>query len=88
VTIEVHLFATLARYLPPGSDGGRVLLEVPDDATIDDVAGLLGIPAALTRIALVNGREAAPQVRLNPADVVTLFPPLAGGAAPRHPARR
>ena len=84
MTIEVHLFATLARYLPSGSDGGRAVLEVPDGATVDDVARLLGIPDAMARIALVNGREPAPRVRLASSDVVTLFPPLAGGA-PRPP---
>jgi molybdopterin converting factor small subunit len=82
VTIEVHLFATLTRYLPPGCDGGRAFLDVHDEATIDDVAHLLGIPETLARIALVNGREASPRERLGPSDVVTLFPPLAGGVVP------
>ena len=87
MTIEVHLFATLVRYLPPGSDGARGVLEVPDGATVDDAVRLLGIPDALARVALVNGREPAPRARLAPADVLTLFPPLAGGARrpPRSP---
>lgn len=80
MTIEVHLFATLVRYLPSGTDGARALLDVPDGATVDDVARQLGIPDALARVALVNGREPAPEARLAPADVLTLFPPLAGGA--------
>ena len=84
MTIEVHLFATLARYLPSGSDGGRAVLDVPDSATVDDVVRLLGIPDAVARVALVNGREPPPGARLAPSDVVTLFPPLAGGA-PRPP---
>ena len=88
MTIEVHLFATFARYLPPGSEGGYVVLDVPDDATVDHVVAVLGIPGALGRVALINGREAAPQDRLAPADVVTLFPPLAGGATSWCPARR
>ena len=82
MTIEVHLFATLAQYLPPSSDGGRVVLDVPDGATVDDVARLLGIPGAMARLALVNGREVDPQERLTALDVLTLFPPLAGGAPP------
>ena len=82
MTIEVHLFATLAQYLPPSSDGGRVVLDVPDGATVDDVARLLGIPDAMARLALVNGREVDPQERLTALDVLTLFPPLAGGAPP------
>ena len=82
MTIEVHLFATLAQYLPPSSDGGRVVLDVPDGATVDDVARLLGIPDAMARLALVNGREVDPQEPLTALDVLTLFPPLAGGAPP------
>ena len=87
MTIEVHLFATLIHYLPPGSDSGRARLEVPDGATVDDVARLLGIPDTLARLALVNGREADPRERLTPSDVLTLFPPLAGGGwpGPRDP---
>ena len=88
MTIEVQLFATLARYLPPGCDGGRARLEVPPGVTVSDVARLLGIPEDLARVGLVNGREAAPEERLAPADVLTLFPPLAGGGRPGFPPRR
>jgi molybdopterin synthase sulfur carrier subunit len=81
VTVRVHLFATLAAYLPPGSpDRGSATVEVPDGATVDQLVGALGIPADLPRIALVNGREAEPTRRLEPGDEVALFPPLAGGA--------
>jgi molybdopterin synthase sulfur carrier subunit len=82
VTVDVHLFATLARFLPPGNDGSTTL-EVPDEATVDDVARALGIPEGMSRVALINGREAAPDDALSPGDVLTLFPPLAGGRPPR-----
>ena len=88
MTIEVHLFATLVRYLPPGTDGARAVLDVPDGSTVHDVARLLGIPDTLARLALVNGREADPGERLTATDVLTLFPPLAGGATPRLRAGR
>lgn len=80
MTVDVHLFATLARFLPPGHDGSTTL-EVPDNATVEDVARALGIPEAMSRIALINGREADSQDPLSPGDVLTLFPPLAGGGA-------
>jgi len=80
VKIEVRLFATLAEFLPPdGRATGNAVLEVPDGSTVADVVSRLGIPPALSRIALVNGEDASPERRLAARDVVTLFPPLAGG---------
>ncbi len=77
--IEVKLFATLASYLPSGSDEGTAMVEVPTGSTVNDVAAHLGIPSGLQRIALVNGHDADPDRRLKAGDIVTLFPPLAGG---------
>jgi len=74
--IAVRGFATLRRYtahLPP--DG---LMEVPEEATIEDVFNLLGVPAA-KKIVLVNGRSKAPDARLEPGDQLVFFPPMAGG---------
>ena len=79
--MEVRLFATLERFLPPGSRDGVALLDVPDGSTASDVARRLGIPAGLERVLLVNGREAAPDRTLAPGDVLDLYPPLAGGAS-------
>lgn len=81
MTVQVQLFATLAAYLPPASaDHGTASVEVPEGATVGDLAARLGIPADLPRLALVNGREVEPTHRLAPGDEVTLYPPLAGGA--------
>ena len=77
--IEVRLFATFGSYLPPGSGGGTAMIEVPQGSTVDDVATHLGIPSDLARIILINGQDADHTRRLNPGDIVTLFPPLAGG---------
>ena len=79
--VGVRLFATLARYLPQDAQGGSADLEVAEDSTVGDVAASLGIPSDLPRIALVNGGDAADDHRLRPGDVLTLFPPLAGGIA-------
>ena len=76
--IEVRLFATLTAFLPPLSQGATTL-DVPPGSTIHDVIQRLGIPAELERVSLVNGVDATPERRLSPGDVVTLFPPLAGG---------
>jgi hypothetical protein len=79
VRVEVHLFATLERFLPPGSRDGIAILEVPEGSTASDVVIRLGIPGGLDRVLLVNGREATPERRLAPGDVLDLYPPLAGG---------
>lgn len=79
--VEVRLFATLARYLPDDNEGGATSLDVTEGSTVADVASVLGIPADLSRIVLVNDRDADEGRRLASGDVVTLFPPLAGGAA-------
>ena len=48
---------------------------------MDEVVRSLGIPAEMTRIVLVNGRDAEPGQRLAPGDTVAIFPPLMGGRA-------
>jgi sulfur carrier protein ThiS len=78
--VEVEAFATLARFLPPPASGGRAGLDVPDDSTVADLTRRLGIPPETALLALVNGRDARPEDRLSGDDVVTLFPPLVGGA--------
>jgi sulfur-carrier protein len=80
VRVEVQLFATLASFLPPLSREGAVMLDVPAGSTVHDVLQRLGIPADLERVALVNGGEATSERALSAGDVVTVFPPLAGGS--------
>jgi molybdopterin converting factor small subunit len=79
VRVEVRLFANLADYLPGAGRGRGVTLELPDGATVDDLAARVGIPGELPRLSLVNGREAAPEAALRAGDVVSLLPPLVGG---------
>lgn len=77
--VEVRLFATFAVYLPPASVAGTAVVEISEGGTVAELAARLGIPAALPRITLVNGDDAGPDRQLASGDVVTLFPPLAGG---------
>jgi sulfur-carrier protein len=78
--VEVRLFATLALFLPPGAREGTASLEVPETCTVRDVVHHLGIPPDLERVTLVNGGNATPERPLRPGDIVTVFPPLAGGS--------
>jgi molybdopterin synthase sulfur carrier subunit len=79
VRVEVRLFATLTAFLPPDSREGAAQLDVPDGSTVGDVIRRLGIPADLERVALVNGGGDVADRALRSGDVVTVFPPLAGG---------
>jgi molybdopterin converting factor small subunit len=81
VRVELQLHATLAPFLPPTARDGAAILELNDGATVADVVGRLGIPAALSRIVLVNGHDVEDTAGLRDGDVVDIFPPLAGGAA-------
>ena len=77
--VEVTLFATLADFLPAGTEGDHAVIDVQDGSTIADLVRALGIPDTFPWIALVNGEESDATRRLVARDAVTLFPPLAGG---------
>ena len=77
--IEVRLFATLATYLPDESDGRSATLEIPDGGMVGDVVRSLGIPEDTPFITMINGRDATLDQPLADGNVLSLFPPLAGG---------
>jgi molybdopterin converting factor small subunit len=84
VHVQVRLFASLRERLPAASRGrGRVALG--EGATLLDLLELLAIPPAQAQMVLVNGEQAPRSEaaragwRLEPGDVVSIFPPLAGG---------
>jgi molybdopterin converting factor small subunit len=79
VRVEVHLTATLRAYLPAGTSGDHVLLDLPSGTTVGQVVHSLRIPNDLERLTVVNGLDAAPDQALSEGDVLSLFPPLAGG---------
>lgn len=77
--VEVHLTATLRAYLPGGGRGDSVVLDLPEGTTVDQAVRVLRIPPQMERLTVVNGRDAAPGQTLAEGDVLSLFPPLAGG---------
>jgi molybdopterin converting factor small subunit len=79
--IEIALYATLSKYLPPGAQNRKAIIEVRDGATVRDVMNQLGIPAELPNILLVNGRQSADSAVLKDGEILSIFPPLAGGSA-------
>jgi molybdopterin converting factor small subunit len=78
--VQVKLFATLRKYMPPGSAGDTLTVEVPDDATVADLVAALGIPSDHARMAVAGGEQLDLAARLPSGLEINLFPPLAGGA--------
>ncbi len=79
--IELRLFATLRRYLPPGSEKGKVLLDLQEGLTVEGLIQKLGIPPGMAELTVVNGQalQQGLQKVLRDGDVVSIFPPIAGG---------
>ncbi len=77
--IQVKLFANFREYLPPGSEGYGCILEMEEGATIGQVLQKLNIPDSIPMIALVNGLHRSNADALQTGDVLSIFPPVAGG---------
>lgn len=78
--VRIRLFATLAAYLPAGAAGDGVTIEVPGGTTVGQVIRSLAVPDSLEFLSVVNGQDASSDQSLLDGDVLTLFPPLAGGS--------
>jgi sulfur-carrier protein len=81
VTVSVKLFATLKRYLPPGSVGGMTLT-LPQGSTVQDVVDALKIPRDHAGMLVANDTYVQPDTRLTDGLQLSIFPPLAGGVCP------
>ena len=77
--IEVKLFATLRDYLPKGSDRFSCKLKIDGKTRIEDVLLKLKIPEEIPKIILLNGVHAKKDQILKDGDVLSIFPPVAGG---------
>lgn len=78
--MELRLFASLRKHLPPGSPRGKCALELPDGTTVGVVLAQMNIPLASAHMVLVNGEHDRNFERvLADGDVLSVFPPVAGG---------
>ena len=75
--VQVHLFANLVKYAPEGKNAFS--LELKPAACVRDLIVHLGIPPAVSKIILVNGRHSAEDTALNEGDEVTFMTPVEGG---------
>jgi molybdopterin converting factor small subunit len=77
--VEVKLFANFREYLPPGSEKYSCMLELEEGTTIAQVLARLNVPELQPMVPLVNGIHCKPEDPLQPGDVLSIFPPVAGG---------
>ncbi|MBI5966989.1 MAG: MoaD/ThiS family protein [Deltaproteobacteria bacterium] len=77
--VEVKLFANFREYLPAGSDKYSCSLDLEEGTTVGQVLEKLKIPESIPMITLVNGIHRSPEDPLQPGDVLSVFPPVAGG---------
>ncbi len=77
--VQVKLFATLESHLADVPSGTPFSVELPSEATIQDLVDTLELPAAQVKVVFVNGRARPPDYVLEDNDVVGIFPPVGGG---------
>ncbi len=77
--IEIKLFATLRDYLPKGSSRFSFKMEIDSHSQIQDILSKLKIPEEMPKIILVNGIHGKKDQILKEGDILSIFPPVAGG---------
>jgi len=77
--IEVKLFATLRDYLPKGSSRFSCKIKVDGSTRVQDILSRLKIPEGIPKIILINGVHGKKEQVLKEGDVLSVFPPVAGG---------
>ena len=77
--VEIRLFATFRDFLPPGSTTFSFTRVLEAGTTVQEVLQALKLPEHVPKIIIVNGIHAEPQRVLQEGDVLSIFPPVAGG---------
>jgi sulfur carrier protein ThiS len=76
--VTVVFFGDLARFKPAHWSGKRGTVDIPEGATIDDLAEQLGIGDEPC-VVLLNDEQHHRGAVLQEGDTVTFLPPIAGG---------
>ena len=78
-TVHVKLFATLRRHFPELGIGEAMVVELPPDATLEQLLQKLNLENEHVKIIFVNGIIRKEDYRLREGDEVGIFPPVGGG---------
>jgi molybdopterin converting factor small subunit len=79
ITVQVKLFATLRPYRPGLGIGEAFPVELPDGATVGDLAQELALPENEVKVVFVNALFRELPYVLADGDEVGIFPPVGGG---------
>jgi len=83
ITLRVELYASLMKYLPPGSSRHAASIAVDHNITPHQLIDQFGIPRELAHVVLRNGVYVLPlernQALFEDGDLFALWPPVAGG---------
>ncbi len=74
-TIELRLFASLARYTPANAQN----YPIPCGITVSRLLEKIQVPLQDIKLIFVNGVRVEPHHPLNGGERVGLFPPIGGG---------
>ena len=81
--VELKLYATLGRFLPPDAQQNAIKIDVTDGTSVRDVLNRFHVPMETCHLILVNGIFAPPanasEKILQPGDTLAVWPQVAGG---------
>ncbi len=81
--ITLKLYATLAKYLPEGTEKNRIMIDIEKDTTAYNIIDQYNIPREMARLVLLNGIYLQPEERdtskFKEGDTFAIWPPVAGG---------
>jgi len=77
--IEIHLFASISKYLPTGALDKTFHMEVSHATPIKEIINRIGIPRSDIKLIFLNGVHAMDTDILKDGDRLGLFPPIGGG---------
>lgn len=79
LNIELHLYATLSKYLPEGATAKSVQVAAEENIRVKDLLERFGVPEKSVKLIFVNGVHARFDRLLAEGDRVGIFPAVGGG---------
>jgi sulfur-carrier protein len=77
--VTVKLFATLVRFKNGVRAAMPFEMDLPEEATVQDLIDQLKIPPGETHVIFINNIIEEASAKLKDGDVVGMFPPVGGG---------
>ena len=77
--VYVKLIATYMELLPPGTQGNKIEIEMPEGTTASDVMAQFNVPQDASSVIVVNGLTIPLSTVLVEGDEVAAFSAIAGG---------